>query len=153
MAGENGCDVGHFNLAMKRVAATDSASGLCYYVDPTPFLGRPEAVPRWTEECRDFSFKHIGQLVHFSSSTRGWVAKVLMLVRFAVNVGKKIVVSQVERMPDSGYMGILKDISREVVQNIDLDPANLQNLFSNDKRFVSCTGGFFLLFFFFFFFF
>ena len=117
---------------MKRIVP-NPASGLCYYVDPTPFLGRQQPVARWTQECHDFSFKHIGQIVDFSKSTNGPSSKLEKLLRFSVGVGKKLVMAGVDRMPDTGYLGIMKAITGDIVQNIDLDPANLKNLFKRGR--------------------
>lgn len=79
--GKNGCEDSHFHLAMKRIAP-DSDRGLCYYVDPSPFLDRMQPVPKWTQECKDFTFKHIGDVVDFSKLTEGFALILEELKRY-----------------------------------------------------------------------
>ena len=52
--GENGCNKGHIHLAMRR---TSNQTGLCHYVDPSPFLDTFQPVPTWRQECKEFTFK------------------------------------------------------------------------------------------------
>ena len=72
-AGKNGCEDSHFHLAMKRTM-NDEDSNLCYYVDPSPFLDRMQPIPKWHQECKDFTFKHIGDVIDFSKLTEGFSA-------------------------------------------------------------------------------
>lgn len=37
----------------------------------------------------------------------------------------------VAALPDTGFLGPLKDIAGDIVRSIDLDPANLKNLFKD----------------------
>lgn len=128
MAGENGCEDGHFNLAMKR-RSPGSESGLCYYVDPSPFFNRMQPVPVWTEECRDFNFKHIGQVVDFSNLTQSFSVIIEELKRIALEAGRELILKEIDKLPDTGFIGAMKGIAGEIVEDLDLDPANLKNLF------------------------
>ena len=69
---------------MKRIAP-DSDRGLCYYVDPSPFLDRMQPVPKWHQECKDFTFKHIGDVVDFSKLTEGFTEILEELKRYVPN--------------------------------------------------------------------
>ena len=80
-AGSNGCEDWHFHLAIKR-SMPDSERGLCYYVDPSPFLDRMQPVPTWHQECKDFTFKHIGDVVDFSKLTEGFSVVLEELKRY-----------------------------------------------------------------------
>ena len=116
---------------MKRPAPDAGAGGsssLCYYVDPSPFLDRLQPVPQWHQECKDFTFKHIGDVVDFSKLTEGFSAVLEELKRFALDVGKRLVMKAVDLLPDTGFLGAMKDVAADIVTNLDLDPANLKNL-------------------------
>ena len=52
--GENGCNKGHIHLAMRR---TSNQTGLCHYIDPSPFLDTFQPVPTWHQECKEFTYK------------------------------------------------------------------------------------------------
>ena len=80
-AGKNGCEDSHFHLAMKRTM-DDEDSNLCYYVDPSPFLDRMQPIPKWHQECKDFTFKHIGDVIDFSKLSKGYAAVVNELARW-----------------------------------------------------------------------
>nr|KAG5706489.1 hypothetical protein BaRGS_032882 [Batillaria attramentaria] len=129
-AGANGCEDSHFHLAMKR-NAPDSANGLCYYVDPSPFLDRMQPVPKWEEECKHFTFKHIFSTIDFAKLTEGFAEILEELKRIALDIGKQLLVKIVQALPDTGLLGPMKGIALDLVRNIDLDPANLKNLFKD----------------------
>ncbi|KAK7480074.1 hypothetical protein BaRGS_00028711, partial [Batillaria attramentaria] len=126
--GENGCEVSHFHLAMKRTPS-DSASGLCYYVDPSPFLDRMQPMPQWHQECKEFTFKHIGQVVDFFHFTDGFKQLMQTLKRAVVNVGRTLLTKAIDALPDTRVMGAMKGIAHEIIDHVDVsDPANLKNL-------------------------
>jgi hypothetical protein len=78
--GNNGCEDPYFNLAMRR---TVKDTGLCYYVDPSPFVDTLEPVPKWHQECKDFTFKHILDTVDFKQLTKGFGKIAKELLRYA----------------------------------------------------------------------
>nr|KAG5706494.1 hypothetical protein BaRGS_032887 [Batillaria attramentaria] len=118
---------------MKR-KTPDAASGLCYYVDPTPFLDIIQPVPQWEEECKHFTFKHIGQIVDFSNMTSGFDLVFRVLLRFSVDVGKKFLIKAVEELPDDGFLGKMREIAVDIVEGIDIKPADLKNLFKGGEE-------------------
>lgn len=118
---------------MKR-KALDSSTGLCDYVDPSPFLNTMQPIPTWNQECKEFTMKHIGQVVDFSNVTGGFQKVLQVLKSFALDVGKHLLVKAISCVPDTGFIGTLKPIqaiATKIVEHIDLDPANLKNLFKN----------------------
>ncbi|XP_076452271.1 uncharacterized protein LOC143287914 [Babylonia areolata] len=129
-AGPNGCEDSHFHLAMKRTAPD---SGLCYYVDPSPYLDRMQPIPQWHQECKDFTFKHIGNVVDFSHLTEGFSELLEELERFALDVGKGLLLKAVDAIPDTDFLGPIKSIASGIVSGIDPDPANLKNMFNDAK--------------------
>ena len=50
---------------------------------------------------------------------------------FALDAGKRLLMKAVAALPDTGFLGPLKDIAGDIVRSIDLDPANLKNLFKD----------------------
>lgn len=48
-----------------------------------------------------------------------------------MDVGKGLLMKVVEALPDTGFMGTMKGIASDIVSGIDLDPANLKNLFKD----------------------
>ncbi|KAK7496779.1 hypothetical protein BaRGS_00011988 [Batillaria attramentaria] len=131
--GPSGCETSHIHVAMKR-KTPDAASGLCYYVDPTPFLDIIQPVPQWEEECKHFTFKHIGQIVDFSNMTSGFDLVFRVLLRFSVDVGKKFLIKAVEELPDDGFLGKMREIAVDIVEGIDIKPADLKNLFKGGEE-------------------
>ncbi|XP_070206105.1 uncharacterized protein [Littorina saxatilis] len=128
--GNNGCEDPHFHLAMKR-NTPDSESGLCYYVDPSPFLDHMQPIPKWTQECKEFTFKHIGDTIDFSNLTKGFSQVLEALERVALDVGKQLLIKAVDEIPDNAYLGPLKILAKDVIQNVDPDPSNLKNIFKD----------------------
>lgn len=128
--GKNGCDDSHFHLAMKR-NTPDSDAGLCYYVDPSPFINRMQPIPTWHQECKDFTFKHIGDTVDFSSLTNGFMQILEELKRVALDVGKNLLMKAIASLPDTGFIGAMKGIAGQIVSGLDTDPSNLKNMFKD----------------------
>nr|KAG5689776.1 hypothetical protein BaRGS_011577 [Batillaria attramentaria] len=128
--GKNGCEDPHFNLAMKRISGR--TSGLCYFVDPSPFLDKMQPIPTWHQECKDFTFKHIGSVIDFFKLTDGFKEILQELKRAVVDLERKLVLKAIDALPDSGLLGQVKVKAHDYVENVDLsDPANLKNLVQN----------------------
>lgn len=81
--GSNGCNKGHIHVAMKRTSNT--TAGLCHYVDPSPFLNNFQPVPKWHQECKEFTYKHIGQVIDFKNLTGGFKFSFKELKRLMLN--------------------------------------------------------------------
>ncbi|XP_046568758.1 uncharacterized protein LOC124277142 [Haliotis rubra] len=64
--GNNGCDWPHIHLAVKK-KSQGPGDDLCFYMDPSPFVDTLKLKPVWHQECKDFTFKHIGQVADLIS--------------------------------------------------------------------------------------
>nr|KAG5704403.1 hypothetical protein BaRGS_031109 [Batillaria attramentaria] len=128
--GNNGCDESHINVAMMRKGQNCSA-GPCAYIDPSPFLDRMQPVPKWHQECKDFTFRHIGLVIDFDKLTEGFKEVLKDLKRMAVDFGKQLLMKAVDALPDTGFLGRMKSIAGNIVSGIDLDAGNLKNLFQD----------------------
>lgn len=127
VAGRGECSESHIALAMKR---NSEDTNLCYYVDPSPFLDRLQPIPKWTQECKDFIFRHLFDTIDFDKLTEGFIEVLKKIGRELLDIGKKLLVKAIDLIPDE-YLGPLKSIAKSVVQGIDSDPANLKNLFKD----------------------
>nr|KAG5700344.1 hypothetical protein BaRGS_029596 [Batillaria attramentaria] len=126
--GANGCNKDHIHVAMKRKSPD---TGQCFYVDPSPFLDTMQAIPKWQQECKEFTFKHIGQVVDFRNMTKGFAEAMKVLKRLALTVGKQILVKSVEELvPDDSLLAPFKDVALEFVKNIDVNASDLKNMFA-----------------------
>ncbi|XP_046375524.2 uncharacterized protein LOC124148470 [Haliotis rufescens] len=64
--GKNGCDWPHIHLAVKK-KSQGTGNDMCFYMDPSPFVDTVKLKPVWHQECKDFTFKHIGQVADLIS--------------------------------------------------------------------------------------
>ncbi|KAL8573312.1 hypothetical protein ACOMHN_032774 [Nucella lapillus] len=126
--GQNGCEKSHFHVATKLVGSDANASQ-CFYVDPFQFLDRQQPVSGWQPECKDLIFRHIGSVVDLSAIAGALGAIVDELKRFALSVGKDLLLKAISQLPESDTLGFLKTIASDIVRNIDVDAGSLKNLF------------------------
>lgn len=131
--GNNGCEESHFHIAMRRIS-NETESHLCYYVDPSPYLDRMEPIPTWHQECKDFTFKHIGQVIDFHNLTKGFQNFLQILKDFAVDKGKQLLVKELKNVPTSSLVGPLKSIAGKLISDIDPVAGNLKNLFTSGTK-------------------
>ncbi|KAK7496755.1 hypothetical protein BaRGS_00011964, partial [Batillaria attramentaria] len=127
--GRSGCRYSHFHVAMKR-KGSDSKSGPSYYVDPTPFLSVPSPIPKWEQECKHFTYKHIKQVIDFDEFSEGFQSLFEELKRAALDAGKNLIMEAVDDLKTK-VKDTMKDIAKDIVKDIDLNPGAAKDFFSN----------------------
>ncbi|KAK7113965.1 hypothetical protein V1264_000110 [Littorina saxatilis] len=134
--GASGCSKDHIHLAMKR---TSNDTGMCRYLDPSPFIDTPQPSPTWYLECSEFTLKHIGQTSDFGILTDGFSSKLTKLKRLAMEWTDKARTFVQDLIPDDSFLAPLKD---GFVFELEVNVSSLENVFRKKKG-VSAANGFF----------
>ena len=128
-AGSNGCKDDHIHVAMRKKANSESG---CFYLDPSPFLNSLKLIPKWTQMCKDFNFRHIGQLFETGFLTEGFKKLLEELKRRAIDYAKGLILSTLKEIggiPPSLMSSIEGFVS--AIGNVVKDAKNLGSVFKN----------------------
>ncbi|XP_045181109.2 uncharacterized protein LOC123540286 [Mercenaria mercenaria] len=68
--GKNSCSDPYIHVAMRKMS--ENGSSECSYVDPSSYVDNIKPFPKWQEECKEFVFKHIGNIIEAGLSGLGF---------------------------------------------------------------------------------
>lgn len=98
--GKSGCSDPYIHVAMRKNAA--SGASTCSYVDPSSYVDNIKPFPKWQEECKEFIFKHIGNVIEAGLSGLGFEEIVEELAKRAMAwAGAEMVQKIVTHFPKS----------------------------------------------------
>ena len=127
-AGDNGCSDDHIHVSIRKYG---TQSG-CFYLDPSPFLDSVKIMPKWTEKCKYYHFRHIGQMFEHGSLTKGFKNVLKTLKRQALKYASGLVMKDILDsgiIPDSIMSSVQSFVS--MYQDVVQDATNLGQLFTN----------------------
>lgn len=121
--GSNGCKDEYFHLAMKNSKSS-------HHIDPSSFVDNVDLLPKWKEECKEFTFKHIG-VNDLGKLGKGFMDLLKKFVKRALEWVKTHVLDIIMKLlPDSPILGKIGKIAKAFLGIIN-SASNLGNMFAD----------------------
>ncbi|KAK3589127.1 hypothetical protein CHS0354_017093 [Potamilus streckersoni] len=107
--GKGICDDSYIHVAIRKREGSEKS---CSYIDPSPFVDNPKPFPKWEQECKEFTFKHIGQIIEAGLSGNGFKDLFGKLIKRAVAWAAAEIIDKISiAVPQSPFVQMARTLS------------------------------------------
>ncbi|KAL3857351.1 hypothetical protein ACJMK2_012027 [Sinanodonta woodiana] len=107
--GKGICDDSYIHVAIRQREGSEKS---CSYIDPSSFVDNPKPFPKWQQECKEFTFKHIGEIIEAGLTGKGFADLIGKLIKRAVAWAAAAVIDKISTaFPNNTFVQMTRQFS------------------------------------------